>query len=42
MVEPPPWPRGWSGHPQKKKKKKEKEKEKDFGFLGVARPSIRA
>jgi hypothetical protein len=24
VVEPPPWPRGWSGHPQKKKKKNEK------------------
>jgi hypothetical protein len=24
VVEPPPWPRGWSGHPQKPKKKKKK------------------
>jgi hypothetical protein len=32
-VEPPPWPRGWSGHPQKPKaKKKEKKKKKKNGF----------
>ena len=30
MVEPTPWPRGWSGHPQKAKKKKKKV----LGFLG--------
>jgi ADP-heptose:LPS heptosyltransferase len=28
VVEPPPWPRGWFGHPQKPKKKKKKRKEK--------------
>jgi hypothetical protein len=32
VVEPPPWPRGWSGHPKKAKKKKKK----GFGILGVA------
>jgi hypothetical protein len=28
VVEPPPWSRGWSGHPQKPKKKKKKRKRK--------------
>jgi hypothetical protein len=43
VVEPPPWPRGWSGHPQKPKKKKNPNR--PFGVaestprsLGVVRP----
>ena len=38
VVEPPPCPRGWSGHPQKpnKKKRKKKEVKMGFGLLGVA------
>jgi hypothetical protein len=34
VVEQPPWPRGWSGHPQKAKKEEEEEKRMGFGFLG--------
>jgi hypothetical protein len=35
VVEPPPWPRGWSGHPKKPKKKKQS---MGFGLLGLAGP----
>jgi hypothetical protein len=42
VVEPPPWPRGWSGHPQKPKKKKKKKKRLGLGLLGVAGPPPRA
>jgi hypothetical protein len=46
VVEPPPWPRGWSDHPQKPKKKKKQNKTKKqsmgFGLLGVAGPPPRA
>jgi hypothetical protein len=47
VVEPPPCPRGWSGHPQKaKKKKKKKKKEKrvkiGFGLWGVVRQPPKA
>ena len=31
---PPPWPRGWSGHPKRPKKKKKKQRI-GFGLLGV-------
>jgi long-subunit acyl-CoA synthetase (AMP-forming) len=34
VVEPPPWPRGWSGHPQKKKKKKKKNEKWVLAFWG--------
>jgi hypothetical protein len=39
VVEPPPWPRGWSGHPQKPKKKKKRKM--GSGLLGVAGPPPR-
>jgi hypothetical protein len=40
VVEPPPWPKGWSGNPQKPKKKKKTNKKQSMGFdlLGVAGP----
>jgi hypothetical protein len=31
VAQPPPWPRGWSGHPQKAKKQKKNKKQK-IGF----------
>jgi hypothetical protein len=34
VVEPPPWPRGWSGYPQKPKKKKKKTKNGFWPFGG--------
>jgi hypothetical protein len=33
VAEPPPWPRGWSGHPQKATQKKKK----SFGLWGCPR-----
>jgi hypothetical protein len=37
VVEPPPWPRGWSGHPQKPKKKKKKKTKNGFWPFGGGR-----
>jgi hypothetical protein len=42
VVEPPPWPRGWSGQPLKAKKKKKKKKSLGFGPLRMAGPPPRA
>ena len=47
VVEQPPCPREWSGHPQKDKKKKEKRKKEKrvkigFELFGVVRPPARA